>query len=1508
MAVQTTTRDGDLFNEALIRSYVDDNPRFVERDWLWQRVQTALFQPNCRFVLLTAEPGAGKSTFMAQLAADHPPAAGRPTWLRYFIRRDQRTPLGDVGVRSFLLRIGYQLAALHPDLFTQERVQLSVEQRIGEVEAKGEVVGAVVKRVLASPFYQKAVEVRQHVERNAGRIVGLKLEELVIETRQLDPSDLQYMALLDPARALLQRDPVVQIVVLVDALDEIRYHDVEDNILKWLTNCPELPPNIHFVLTSRRPDTALQVFCDKQRPFVQRLTIDPESEPVQHDVQVYVDRLVAQPQIAAELASTPQGVGAFAVQLAEKANGNLGYLDALARALDSALARKDAVLLRATLDLRNLPDELEDLYAFFLHQIQVEANDLAVGVTVPDSYKPLYLPAWPAVYMPLLGVLAVAAEPLTPDQMKDFGGIDADPAYVKDALGCLHQFLDDVDGRYRLYHATVPDFLTDPSTKANPQTNDLYQDSAVSHRRILHYYQQLVGDWPAARWSEMDRYGWRHLLAHAEQAGVERPAPVLFVICDAGFLEAKRQAMTSAVALEEDWTRSLQACRAAGDYARFVRYGLQRARQFMEISPLLSTPVARTAARLAVRRGSEAAVNRLAAEMALIPHLHARIGAEQALLDELIATAVKYPALERLARSLHSALTTLPSGEDRDSYLVNYVGALARAQRRGWQETVRSYLDEVKSLLPRVSLLAILARGCAEDDDLQTALHLLQEALEQCQGVTIGDDFVPDLLQMMTGAERVPPATILANALGAILSAAPSLGAQDCANVVAATRTQFDRIMDQFDLSEAALLLLNLNRLAIDALDAAGLRDLAQEMAREVMQPYLRMAADEDATGAIQGLVQPWAAVELLALLPILAHFGAEHDREVWWHLFRGCLADVGSALDLLWIAETASDLSTADIGASEVNAVLEAVEERAEALSLDEVGFAIAGNLALGYGRANNPVHARDLVSRVLDQVSAQQLGPCQYPEQAAGRANGLTAVWAAACSCGERDLVERTLAWLKEIASTVVPFNNRAVVWRQAIPSVRDLPDLDLASDVFDQLKLRMVENVERGPFLATACQQFGDAYTELAMPAEAQRLLADCVRLAHTTMDEKPLVELLALAASNYARLGDIEASTGLLRGLLQVIPRIEGDNIQADRLDYDLIGIGALASVSPSGKAAAARLLDEATGIAQLIGLDEYALRALAAVVRTAAAHDLAAPVDAMTVRLRKLKEPWDKTGLVAVLQVAWALHQAGKERDAQQLLGQVEAAVEHMPREADYERQAVCQGCAELIAFCDAMGALQQSTHWRELAGALAGQIQDPTFRTSACAELARIEARCKDSRSAGTWLAEAIDAWHRIEERFYASPYIGDIYRAWDAIPDPEERWGRVDILHTVFYRVADLDERDTWQARLAISFLDDRARFWELMAPVVSQGGIDVLLSALHHTKSVPSEILPEALYDLLEKASRLSRLGFAGFGLLATQAGVCHQALDSQAAVSALETLEATIREVVTMELPTI
>lgn len=496
----------NLFFRAIVDGYVTNNPCFLRRDWLAEEVAARMAEPDCRFVFLTAEPGVGKSTFMAQLAADH------PSWLRYFIRRDQRTPLGDVGAKSFLLRIGYQLAALHPDLFTQEGIQLSVEQRIGEVEAKGEVVGAEVKRILATPFFAKAVEIRQHVQRNAGRIVGLKLEELVIETRQLDAGDLQYMALLDPARALLECEPSAQIVVLIDALDEIRYHPAEDNILKWLTNCPELPPNVHFVLSSRPPDDALKVFYQKQAPTLRSLTITPEDLRVQLDVEAYVRRLATRPDVGAELAQRNIGTDAFVGQAVDKANGNIGYLDALERAIDAALARPDdtdRTMLRALLDLSRLPDELGALNGFFMRQIKTAVAG-KVRTTDPETGETIDFLVWPEVYSRILGVLAVALAPLELDEITALGGIKADRVYAVEAMNWLLQFLDIEARGYRFYHATLPEFLTASATKEHVETTDLWIDATDWNRKIANYY------WRTYRkdWRRCDVYGLNSLTTH----------------------------------------------------------------------------------------------------------------------------------------------------------------------------------------------------------------------------------------------------------------------------------------------------------------------------------------------------------------------------------------------------------------------------------------------------------------------------------------------------------------------------------------------------------------------------------------------------------------------------------------------------------------------------------------------------------------------------------------------------------------------------------------------------------------------------------------------------------------------------------------------------------------------------------------------------------------------------------------------------------------------------------
>lgn len=555
------TGGDDLFSRAVVESYVN-NPRFVRRDWLAAEVGALMEKTTCRFVLLMARPGAGKSTFIAQLAHDHP---RRPI---YFIRRDQRSPLRDASAASFLMHTGFQLAMLYPELFAAGQVKMAVEQEAVEVGATGEMVGVKVERMLASPFYQSVLEVRQKVGLNRGRVTGLHVREYVSDPRLLSLSDLQEMALVYPARALLAARPDERIVILVDALDEVRYQAEEGGLhaapgegreparrtlLDWLASAPELPPNVRFVLTSRPHDSLLDNFTDKQRLSLESFAISPEDDRVRAELRGYVGGIVACGEVAAALSRWRRDGGDFAAEALSKADGNIGYLDALARGIDNALQHGDENALGELLTLRGLPEDLEGLYAFFLRQIKTKVQGRSVTVEDPASGATHYLPAWPAVYRKALGALAVAFEPLTHLQIRELSGIVADLSYVADAIDWLSQFMEVVGGRFRLYHATLPEFLTDPETLGREP--ELYVAPAECHRRVAaHYWNTRRGDWKGC-----DDYGLRCLVAHMRLGG--RNAELFELIADGTWYDAKLALDASGATFIEDVSQGWSAAR-----------------------------------------------------------------------------------------------------------------------------------------------------------------------------------------------------------------------------------------------------------------------------------------------------------------------------------------------------------------------------------------------------------------------------------------------------------------------------------------------------------------------------------------------------------------------------------------------------------------------------------------------------------------------------------------------------------------------------------------------------------------------------------------------------------------------------------------------------------------------------------------------------------------------------------------------------------------------------------
>jgi hypothetical protein len=527
------TRDDheDLFFADAVASYVDA-PRFFRRDWLARRIQAGLATDK-QLLLLVAPPGAGKSGLIAQLAADH---AG---WPRFFIRRDQRTVIGETGARSFLLRVGFQLAAIHPQLFDREQVRIDVEQTVGEVADGGQAVGARIGRVLASPFHETVMRIKQQVAKSSGAIAGIEIRNLVSHPRLLQDDDLEDMALFAPARTLRRLQPSTQLVILVDALDELDSHGAERTLLHWLTHCPKLPSNVRFVLTSREHAPSLRLLQEKQSDNIMRLAIPAGDALVRAELRAYATRLSAEPAVsatlmglAAEQARNPGGraptalgsmgpVERFAEELATRADGNIGYMAALARAIDHEFqpSSSRSKVLAKLLAMSELPRSTTELYAFFLHQLENNHGRGDVQVTLGDYRRPAFLNAWSALFHPILAVLCVAYEPLDHDQIRCLSGTLAGEIDVVRALDVLGQFLQPVGARYRFWHRSFSDFLTDPATAANPDTRGSFVNSVDAHARIVARYigenRSLSDvDWPAID----DLYPFVHLAKHVRLA------------------------------------------------------------------------------------------------------------------------------------------------------------------------------------------------------------------------------------------------------------------------------------------------------------------------------------------------------------------------------------------------------------------------------------------------------------------------------------------------------------------------------------------------------------------------------------------------------------------------------------------------------------------------------------------------------------------------------------------------------------------------------------------------------------------------------------------------------------------------------------------------------------------------------------------------------------------------------------------------------------------------------
>lgn len=546
-------KDADHIQTGVVKEYVDQRP-FVTRQWLADEVARLLDDEDCRHVLITAEPGMGKSSFLAWLSTRHDIAP------RYFIRLDSLTPFASGDHAHLLMSVGMQLATICPDAFDHQPLRIDIEQQADHAGPGGTMTALRADRIVANPFRRITIKVRQ-TAKVAGEVIGIVADEVVESPWLLSPDLLCELALLDPAAGLAEGRPDARIVLLIDGIDEVRHQlpSGAATVVDWLANCPQLPANVRVVATSRPDRQLLAKYRLRQRRSLREVSIDAGHQRVVDDLRSYADALASNVDMADALRRTGLSLRDAAHAAARRADGNMLFLVSWSRALEHAVVRQRWRDVRVLAGQGAVPARLADLFQLFVLLLRDAAGS-----------------RWSSTYRPVLGTLAVARGPVSARQIAVMAGLAGDAGSTERALGDMQQFLTVRDGRFGTFHRSFAEYLTAEETRG--QTPELWIDPAMTNRETAARLLAAYGDdWAACT----DEYALANLVHHLTDAlRGEQPAEdhrwsaeaLTALLADAGFA-AQKTAVVGATPTIVDFAHAYNAVRSrfADDADRLPR-------------------------------------------------------------------------------------------------------------------------------------------------------------------------------------------------------------------------------------------------------------------------------------------------------------------------------------------------------------------------------------------------------------------------------------------------------------------------------------------------------------------------------------------------------------------------------------------------------------------------------------------------------------------------------------------------------------------------------------------------------------------------------------------------------------------------------------------------------------------------------------------------------------------------------------------------------------------------
>ena len=243
----------------------------------------------------------------------------------------------------------------------------------------------------------------------------------------------------------------------------------------------DLPDGVFCFVTQRPDDPVIET--DQATPVVDHV-IAADSSAHREDVVAFIEQQMARPALAQGLrAAFPRrNDGAIVNELATMSEGNFMYLSYVLRDVETGEWTPT--------DEAALPKGLRGYYAAMWARLK--------PLMELDSGR-----EWKALYRPVLGLLAVAREPVTVEWLAEIGGGEAED--VRDAV--VTRFgrflLTEPAGktvRYRIVHRSFADFLADKL------------DLPKRHAAIAQYFDE------ARTWETHGGYASRHLSHHLRAA------------------------------------------------------------------------------------------------------------------------------------------------------------------------------------------------------------------------------------------------------------------------------------------------------------------------------------------------------------------------------------------------------------------------------------------------------------------------------------------------------------------------------------------------------------------------------------------------------------------------------------------------------------------------------------------------------------------------------------------------------------------------------------------------------------------------------------------------------------------------------------------------------------------------------------------------------------------------------------------------------------------------------